>query len=193
MPPAGAGRVAKADVGEPRWVYYPGKRTRRRAPMGLQVKFAAGGLLALLAISMGVAILLVVGLDQDQTHLNDRDVPYGSAINEAALNAKAVANDQRSFLLSGDPRYFEEANRRIAAARAAFKRALALADSGAQRQAVSAAPTGFDRWVEVVHGEFASFQQGNKNGAIGGAVAYWLVRSIAGPISRLASRLGLPS
>jgi hypothetical protein len=117
--------------------------------------------------------------------------------------------------------YFEEANRRIDAARAAFKRALALADSGAQRQAVSAASTGFDRWVEVVHGEFASFQRGNKNGAIeakkssvaaestrclrimlgcalgalavGGAVAYWLVRSIAGPISRLTSRLGLPS
>jgi len=218
--------------------------------MGLQVKFAAGGLLALLAISMGVAILLVVGLDQDQTHLNDRDVPYGSAINEAALNAKAVANDQRGFLLSGDLRYFEEANRRIEAARAAFKRARALADSGAQRQAVSAASTGFERWVEVVHGEFASFQQGNKNGAIeasleadrrlqgayeqsltaahamgagaieakkssvaaestrclrimlgcalgalavGGGVAYWLVRSIAGPLSRLTSRLGLPS
>jgi hypothetical protein len=60
----------------------------------------------------------------------------------------------------------EEANRRIGAARAAFKQALALADSGAQRRAVSVASTGFDRWVEVVHGEFVSFQQGNKNGAI---------------------------
>jgi hypothetical protein len=78
-------------VGEPRWVYYPGKRTRRRVPMGLQVQFAAGGLLDLLAASMAVAMLLVVGLGHDQTHLNDRDVPYGSAITEAALNAKAVA------------------------------------------------------------------------------------------------------
>jgi methyl-accepting chemotaxis protein len=134
--------------------------------MGLQVQFAAGGLLALLAASMAVAMLLVVGLGHDQTHLNDRDVPYGSAITEAALNAKAVANDQRGFLLSGDPRYFEETNRRIAAARGAFAAADRLADPGAQRQAVRAAAAGFERWVEVVHGEFASFQQGNQRGAI---------------------------
>jgi hypothetical protein len=57
-------------------------------------------------------------------------------------NAKAVANDQRGFLLSGDPRYFEEANRRIAAARAAFATADRLADPGAQRQAVRAAAAG---------------------------------------------------
>jgi methyl-accepting chemotaxis protein len=237
-------------VGQARWVYYPDRRARGRVPVGLQVKVAAGGLLALLAVSMGVAILLFVGLDQDQTHLNDRDLPYDSAINEAALNAKAVANDQRGFLLSGDLRYFEEANRRIGIARVAFKRALALADPGAQHQAVSAALTGFERWVEVVHGEFANFQQGNRHGAIsasleadrqlrgayeqslttahamgttsleakkssvaaestrslrillscslgglavGGAVAYWLVRSIAGPISGLTARLGLRS
>jgi methyl-accepting chemotaxis protein len=76
-------------------------------------------------------------------------VPYGSAINEAALNAKAEANDQRGFLLSGDLGYFEEANRRIDAAGAVFKRALALADP-AQRKAVSAALNGFERWIDVV-------------------------------------------
>ena len=237
-------------MGQARWVYYPDRRARGRVPVGLQVKVAAGGLLALLAVSMGVAILLFVGLGQDQTHLNERDLPYDSAINEAALNAKAVANDQRGFLLSGDLRYFEEANRRIGTARVAFKRALALADPGAQHQAVSAALAGFERWVEVVHGEFANFQQGNRHGAIsasleadrqlrgayeqslttahamgttsleakkssvaaestrslrillgcslgalaiGGAVAYWLVRSIASPISGLTARLGLRS
>ena len=237
-------------MGEARWVYYPDRRAGGRVPVALQVKVAAGGMLGLLAVSMGVAILLFVGLDQEQTHLNDRDVPYGSAINEAALNAKAVANDQRGFLLSGDERYFEEASRRIEVARAAFKRALALADPGAQHQAVSAAAAGFERWVEVVHREFANFQEGNRHGAIsasleadrqlrlayeesltaahalgatsleakkssvaaqstrglrillgcslgglaiGGAVAYWLVRSIASPIAGLAARLGVSS
>jgi hypothetical protein len=50
-------------------------RRRRRLPMGFQVLLGVGGLLALLAASMLIAIFLVVGLKHNETHLNDRDVP----------------------------------------------------------------------------------------------------------------------
>ncbi len=204
-------------------------RRRRRLPMGFQVLLGVGGLLALLAASMLVAIFLVVGLKHNETHLNDRDVPYASAVATAALNAKGIANDQRGFLLGGDPKFIDEADRRISAARAAF-----------------------ERWVQAVHGEFVTFPAGDHHGAvtaslgsdralrktyeqslaraqalgassiqsarssvaaassrsvtilvacllvaltIGVGVAFWLVRSIAMPVSRLVAILGgdLPS
>ena len=54
-------------------------RTRRRTPLGIQVLAGLSGLLALLLVSMLVAIVLVVGLRRDQTALSDRGVPYANA------------------------------------------------------------------------------------------------------------------
>jgi methyl-accepting chemotaxis protein len=227
-------------------------RRRRRLPMGFQVLLGVGGLLVLLAASMLIAIFLVVGLKHNETHLNDRDVPYASAVATAALNAKGIANDQRGFLLTGDPKFIDETDRRISDARAAFAAAPNAAADPTQRQAVNEAHTGFERWVQAVHGEFAAFQTGDHQGAItaslgpdralrktyeqslaraqalgasslqsardsvaaassrsvtilvvcllvaltiGVGVAFWLVRSIAMPVSRLVAILGadLPS
>ena len=220
--------------------------------MGFQVLFATGGLLALLAISMAVAMFLVVGLNHDEENLNDRDVPYGSSVAAAALDAKAIANDQRGFLLSGDPKFIEEADQRTGAARLAFAAAARTAANAAQRRAVSQASSGFERWTQAVRAEFAAFRAGDRHGAItaslgpdralrktyeqslasaqalaansiqstrtsldaassrsvrillacflialaiGFGVAFWLVRSIAIPVSRLVALLGadLPS
>jgi methyl-accepting chemotaxis protein len=227
-------------------------RSRRRLPMGFQVLLGVGGLLALLAASMVVAIFLVVGLKHDETHLNDRDVPYASAVATAALNAKGIANDQRGFLLTGDNKFIDEADRRISDARAAFATAANAAADPTQRQAVNQAHAGFEGWVRALHGEVAAFQTGDHRGAItaslgpdralrktyeqslaraqalgassiqsarssvaaassrsvtilvacllvaltiGVGVAFWLVRSIAMPVSRLVAILGgdLPS
>src|SRR5947199_2964901 len=49
-------------------------RTRRRTPLGIQVLAGLSGLLALLLVSMLVAIVLVVVLRRDQTALTDRGV-----------------------------------------------------------------------------------------------------------------------
>jgi methyl-accepting chemotaxis protein len=141
-------------------------RRRRRLPMGFQVLLGVGGLLALLAASMLVAIFLVVGLKHDETRLDDRDVPYASAAATAALNAKGIANDQRGFLLTGDPKFIDEADRRISDARAAFAAAANEAADPTQLVAVNQAHAGFERWVQAVHGEFAAFQSGDRRGAI---------------------------
>jgi methyl-accepting chemotaxis protein len=141
-------------------------RMRPRLPMGLQVVLGAGSLMALLVVSMLVAIVLVVGLKRDEAHLNDRDVPYASAVATAALNAKGIANDQRGFLLTGDPKFIDEADRRTSDARAAFAAAANAAADPSQRQAVNQAHAGFARWVQAVHGEFATFQAGDHHGAV---------------------------
>jgi methyl-accepting chemotaxis protein len=151
----------------------PGGRRRRRpkrVPMGFQVLLGVGGLLALLVLSMLVAIAVVGGLKADERRLNGRDVPYASAVAAAALNAKGIANDQRGFLLTGDPKFIQEADRRIGDARAAFAVAAGAAVDPTQRHAVSDAGAGFERWVQAMRGEVAAFRAGNRQGAIAASV-----------------------
>ncbi|MCU7730495.1 CHASE3 domain-containing protein [Actinoplanes sp. KI2] len=139
---------------------------RRRLPMGHQVMLGLGGLLAVFAVAMLVAIFLVIGLRQGETRLNDHEVPYASAVADAALNAKGIANDQRGFLLTGDPTFVDEADRRADAARLSFAAAERAAINDGQRQAVGAAQAGFERWIGAVHEEFAAFRAGDHERAI---------------------------
>jgi methyl-accepting chemotaxis protein len=141
-------------------------RTRRRTPLGIQVLAGLSGLLALLLVSMLVAIVLVVGLRRDQTALSDRGVPYANAVAEAALQAKAIANDQRGFLMTGDLMFIHEVDHRVDDARRAFDTAGFAAGSSNQRQAVSAARAGFEQWLQAVRTEFASFQNGDRQAAV---------------------------
>jgi methyl-accepting chemotaxis protein len=138
--------------------------------MGFQVLLGVGGLLTLLVVSMLVAIVVVAGLKADERHLNDRGVPDASAVAAAALNAKGIANDQRGFLLTGDPEFVRDADHRIGDARAAFAVAASAAVDPAQRQAVSEARAGFERWVQAMRSEVATFQAGDHRGAIAASV-----------------------
>ena len=142
----------------------------RRLPMGFQVTLGVGALLALLAVSSLVAILLVVNLAHDQAQLDDRDLPYAGAVAAATLNAKGVANDERGFLLTGDPKFLQEADRRIGAARAAFAAAAGSGADRGQRQAVDQARGGFERWVQALRGELATFRAGDRQGATRGSL-----------------------
>jgi methyl-accepting chemotaxis protein len=214
--------------------------------MGFQVLLGLGGLLGLLVVSMLVAIVIVLRLGHGETRLNDRDVPYAGAVAEASLNAKGIANDQRGFLLTGDSTFIDEADRRVGDARKAFETAQSAAQNVGQRQAVGTARAGFEQWAQAVHGEFATFQAGDRQRAItaslgadrelrksyeqsladaqalgdssiqsasssvaaassravwilvvcllialaiGASVAYWLMRSVAFPLFRLAALL----
>jgi methyl-accepting chemotaxis protein len=106
------------------------------------VWLGTGVLLTMLAASMLVAVVLIRGLTNHEQRLNDRSIPYATAVAQAALAAKGAANDERGFLLFGDHRFIDEAGRRIASARA-WLTASAVADSGtAERRAITAAHAG---------------------------------------------------
>jgi methyl-accepting chemotaxis protein len=224
----------------------PHLATRQRPAIGYQAVLGAGGLLALLAVSVVIAIVLISDLVNRENRLTQNDAPFTQAVADAALYAKGVANDQRGFLMSGDASYIDEANERIAEARSAFARARLSAAAGAQRDSVDLAGSGFEQWVAAVQDEFRTFQAGDRQSAVnaslesdralrkvyeqalaqaqalgddsieaatnslsidasrsvhilwawlalalalGGAVAYWLVRSVAMPLLRLVTLL----
>lgn len=126
----------------------------------------AGGLLALVLFSTVAAILVVIGMKDDQAQITDRELSYGEAVDAAALQAKGVANDERGFLLSGDAKFLLEAQRRTGSARSAFETARDVAATPQQHEAAVGALAGFERWVSAVRREVADFKSGNRRVAI---------------------------
>ena len=143
-----------------------GTQAHRGLALGFRVWLGVGAMLAMLVASLLVAVLLVLGLTNHEQHLNDRSFPYATAVAGAALAAKGVANDERGFLLSGDHRFIDEADRRIDSVRAWLAASSAADASAGQRRAVIAARAGFERWVAAIRTEFAAYQAGDRTGPV---------------------------
>jgi methyl-accepting chemotaxis protein len=126
------------------------------------VLFGVGSLLALLAVAVGLAVVLIVSLEDDATDDAQRHVLYATAIHEAALSAKGIANDQRGYLLSGRAEYLGEIRQRTDEARASFESAASYASGAAQREAVRESRAGFERWLRVLEGDIRAFRRGGR-------------------------------
>lgn len=138
---------------------------RGRLPVGFRVLAGLGALLALLAASIIVAVYLIFSLSHDQAQLQDRNVPYAVALATAALNAKGMANDERGFLISGNPEFKDELDQRLINVRTAFSAAVSSADGEKERQAARVAHAGFEQWVWALNQEFEAFEKGDRRGA----------------------------
>jgi methyl-accepting chemotaxis protein len=143
---------------------------RHRLAPDLQVLIAIGTLLALLATGVGVAVYLIVSLEDDASYLSQRHVQYATAIHEAALSAKGMANDERGFLLSGNSEFLDEFEDRLLETRLAFSEAVLYAVSAQQRQAALDARADFDRWLRAVRRGITAFHGGNEERAIAGSL-----------------------
>jgi methyl-accepting chemotaxis protein len=141
------------------------QRLRLRLPLRTQVILGVGALVGLVAVSVLLAVFLVLHLRDGQRQLHDRGIPYANAIADAALNAKGIANDERGYLMTGDATFTAQIDRRIEAARAAFRTAEDAAFGPAQYRAAVAARVGFERWIDTINGQFSRFRAGDPKGA----------------------------
>ena len=128
-----------------------------------------GGLLTLLVAATLTAILVVVGVDH-AAHTDKYNVPYGNAVDAAALAAKGIANDERGFLLSGDVTFITEASVRTESARAAFADAAAAAHTSVEHGAIRDARAGFESWIATVQHGFTQFRSGDRAAAVAASV-----------------------
>jgi methyl-accepting chemotaxis protein len=128
--------------------------------------FGIGGFLALLVAVAAMAIALVLNLNHRETTLSAGHEAYVSAVQSAALQAKAIANDQRGFLLSGDQKFVLEAEGRVGTVRQSFNSASDAAASAAERTAIADARHGFERWIATLNEEVDTFSAGDRQSAI---------------------------
>jgi methyl-accepting chemotaxis protein len=119
-----------------------------------------------MAGAVGVAVYLIVALADDSTRLSERPFEYATAIHDAALDAKGIANNERGFLISGDTSFVDDLEEGAADARAAFAAAQANASTSRERQAAAEAKAGFDRWLQAVRREIAAYQAGSRADAV---------------------------
>jgi CHASE3 domain sensor protein len=135
-------------------------------PVGFQVLIGVGSLLVLFVASILLAIFLVIELTNDNRHLSTHQVPYATAIEEAALAAKGAANDSRGFLISGNELYIEEFARRVGEARTAFTIAFRHATTTAEVSRIAESQARFEQWVSAARREFGHFVSGHPHAAV---------------------------
>jgi methyl-accepting chemotaxis protein len=138
----------------------------RRVPLGLQVILGIGGLVALVVVAVVLAVFFVSGLRDNAADLTDREVQYARAIDAAALRAKAMANDERGFLLSGKESFLERFERRAVRVQGSFVTAEIAAEEHEQREGVREARAGFLRWLRAVRAEVATYKAGDRESAV---------------------------
>ena len=134
-------------------------------PPRSRVLAGVSALVAVLGASILLAVFLVVALRQDQTQLHNRNVPYASAIAEASLWAKAMANDERGYLITGDRTFIEQIDQRVGYARGAFAEAERAADGEEQIRALDEAVAGFEEWHAQLRGQLALYNAGKREEA----------------------------
>jgi methyl-accepting chemotaxis protein len=136
----------------------------RLAP-DVRVLMAVSSLVALLVIGVLIATTLVAGVHGAAIDLADREVRYAVSVDDAALQAKGIANDERGFLLSGRMEFLAQIEDRVELARSAFARGAVAADD-LQREALADASVGFERWLAMVRTAIRAAQSGDHPAAV---------------------------
>jgi len=124
--------------------------------MSVRVRLVAtvGVLLALIAAVVFTAVAAVNRLQAAHREVAGQAVPYLQGLSDAALAAKAAANDERGYLLTGETRYADEARARRKAEAAGLAQARAAAVNGPTRAAVDAIETGLAEFNAALDAEF---------------------------------------
>ena len=136
---------------------------RPRLSPDVQVVVALGSLVAMLVVAVVIGMLLVSRVGGDALSTAERQLQFAMSVDDAALNGKAIANDQRGFVISGSEEFLAQIEVRARLAREAFAAAAQAADS-AQRRALDEARTGFERWLIALDSDVAAYRSGDRAG-----------------------------
>ncbi|MET7420966.1 methyl-accepting chemotaxis protein [Dactylosporangium sp. NPDC005555] len=121
-----------------------------------KILFVAAVAIAGTAATGVLALAGIADMSDTRNHEVGTSVPYITALNSAALTAKAAANDERGYLLGGETTFRDEALGRKEGVDAALRSAAAIGDAG-ERQAIAAIQAATDAWFAALRSEFTLF------------------------------------
>ncbi|MGY1750037.1 methyl-accepting chemotaxis protein [Modestobacter sp. SYSU DS0511] len=127
------------------------------ADRSVRVKIlAAVGLAALTAALVGVLAITRLGDLRDARDAELRtSLPYMHALGDIGLTAKATANDERGYLLTGDEEFRAEVDERLEKIDGLFADARATAATADELALVAQLQDGVDAWSASIEAEFA--------------------------------------
>lgn len=128
-----------------------GWTVRRRLVAGYAV------VLLLFCGAVGLAVTRIDSLQADRRVQNEYTVPYLGHLQQAALAAKAAANDERGFLLTGDQKFADEALGRQERVTGQYDAARETALTDDDRARVDAIAAAQGAWMDALRSEFTLF------------------------------------
>ena len=130
----------------------------RRAPGSLTRKAVAPAVVLLLAVlGGGLFALVLLGSIKATGTAQQEAMSFVVELENASVNAKAIANDERGFLLSGEQTYLNEVKARRTKVYAALDQAAKLANDDGERSALTQTRTALQAWDAALDAEFAQY------------------------------------
>jgi methyl-accepting chemotaxis protein len=126
---------------------------------------AIAGVIALLVVSAIVGSVAILGIGERASAETERQIRHAIAVDDAALHAKGIANDERGYLLSGNEQFLGEITARTELARLAFEEAARTADDQ-QRSGITLAQEGFEAWIDSLSSTIALYQADDVEAAV---------------------------
>jgi methyl-accepting chemotaxis protein len=123
----------------------------------MQVIAGFGLLLAVLVVALVLSLSKLGAVDDAQQHIHDRSAPYTAALSAAALDMKAMANDERGFLMTGDEEFVTEIAERRATIEEDLATARDRAPSAGDAAEVDAISAQFAAWADALDAEFERY------------------------------------
>ena len=122
----------------------------------------------LLAILLGAAVVMLGrfgGVEDARRHIDGRSTPYATALSAAAVDMKAMANDERGFLMTGDAKFRDEIAERTEKIREELGEAAETAPDEQTAALTRSIEEKFDGWAAAVEKELDLYAT-DKTGAI---------------------------
>jgi methyl-accepting chemotaxis protein len=130
----------------------------RGISIGVRLMLGYGTLILLLAISTAVALSFLTTVDRRQAEVSRGESPYIGALRTVATTAKAAANDERGYLLAGDPKFTEEAVGRVDKIDEIIETAKRDADPAKQAE-LTEISTQIHIWFDAVRAELERYER----------------------------------
>ena len=135
-----------------------------------QLVLAFGALLAILLAAAVVMLGRFGGVEDARRHIDGRTTPYATALSAAAVDMKAMANDERGFLMTGDAKFRDEIAERTEKIREELGEAGKAAPDEQTAALARSIEEKFDGWAAAVEKEldlYATDQAGAIELALG--------------------------
>ena len=117
------------------------------------------------AIVGSLALTGVTDLHTTRNHEVGHATTYIGGLESTSIMTKAAANDERGFLLSGDPSFRDEALGRQSLVHASLAAARSIVDLPQEAVTLDAIQTSIDAWFTALRAEFTQYGQ-DRTGAI---------------------------
>jgi methyl-accepting chemotaxis protein len=122
-----------------------------------QLVVVFGVVVCVVLVAALVSFARLGDVDQAQRHIGERTGPYLATLSAAATEMKAMANDERGFLMTGDSEFRDEIAERTATIRDELTAARSAAPQADDTEAVRAIGDKFEHWAKALEAEFELF------------------------------------